>query len=141
MNTILNPKQSNTKPGAISLQASVDLTGKENYLLKIVNSSGTPKFALPTAVTDVAPYICMSGDSTTGDLTAAECPSTGENCRIKLTGTCVPGDRLALSSTYGTLYAPAASAGSILVEYIAEEAGVDGQDLLVRRVPPRLVTF
>jgi len=141
MNIILNPGQTNTKQGAIILPASVDLTGKENLLLKIVNSAGAAKFALPTAVTDIAPYVCASGDIAGND-TSAEAPNTNENCRVKLDGTCVPGDKLCLSSTnYGRLYVPAASAGSLLVEYIAEESGVDGQTVLVRRIPPRLVTF
>jgi len=141
MNIILNPGQSNTKRGDKSLPASVDLTGKENLLWKIVNDGGVAKFALPTAVTDVAPFVGASGDIA-GNTVAAEAPGLDENCRIKLDGTCVPGDLLCLSSThYGRLYAPAGSAGSLLVEYIAEEAGIDGQDLLVRRIPARLHTF
>jgi len=140
MNIILNPLQTNTRQGEITLLASVSLAGKENYLLKIVNDGGVAKFALPTAITDIAPYICASG-AAAGSEVQGEAPSTGENCRVRLTGTCVPGDRLCLSATYGTLYAPATSAGSLLVEYIAEEAGVDGQDVLCRRIPARLVTF
>jgi len=141
MNTILNPLQTNTKKGAITLPASVDLTGKENLLWKIVNNAGEARFALPTAVTDIAPYVGGSGDIIGND-SQAEAPGTDENFRVKLDGACIPGDRLCLSSTnYGRLYAPAASAGSLLVEYIAEETGVDGQDVLVRRIPPRLVTF
>lgn len=140
MNVILNPKQTNTRQGVKTLLASVDLTGKENYLLKIVNDGGVAKFALPTAVTDVAPYICASGD-VAGNEVSAECPSTGENCRIQLAGACNPGDKLCLSATYGKVYAPAAGAGALLVEYVAEEIGVDGQDVLCRRVPARLVTF
>jgi hypothetical protein len=141
MNIILNPGQSNTRKGCINLLGSVNLTGCENLLLKIVNNAGVPNFALPTGVTDIAPYICASGD-VAGNNTAAEAPNTGENCRILLDGACNPGDRLCLSAThYGRLYAPAPSAGSLLVEYIAEEAGVDAQALLVRRITPRLVAF
>lgn len=141
MNTILNGSQSNTRKGEINLPASVDLTGKENLLWKIVNNGGVANFALPTAVTDIAVYVGMSGDII-GNNCAAEAPGTNENCRILLDGTCVPGDKLCLSSThYGRLYVPAGSAGSLLVEYIAEEAGVDGQLLLVRRITPRLFTF
>lgn len=141
MNVILNPGQSNTKQGAITLAASVDLTGKENLLWKIVNSAGVPKFALPTGVTDIAPFVGASGDVVGNDSTA-ESPNLGENCRIKLDGVCVPGDKLCLSSTnYGRLYVPAAAAGSLLVEFIAEEAGVDGQLVLCRRIPARLFVF
>ena len=140
MNIVLNPKQTNTRKGDITLPASVDLTGKENFLLKIVNDGGVAKFALPTAITDIAPYICASGD-VAGNQVAAECPGTDENFRIRLTGACNPGDKLCLSATYGTVYAPGAGAGALLIEYIAEEAGVDGQDLKVRKIPTRLFTF
>ena len=40
MNVILNPGQSDTRRGDIQLPVAVDLTGKENYLLKISNSGG-----------------------------------------------------------------------------------------------------
>ena len=141
MNTILNPGQGDTKRGEITLPGSVDLTGKENLLWKIVNSSGAAQFALPTAVTDIAPFIGASGD-VAGNDSVAESPGLDENCRVYLDGSCVPGDMLCLSSThYGRLYKPAASAGSLLVEFIAEESGADGQLLKVRRIPARLHTF
>lgn len=141
MNVILNGGQSNTRKGDINLPGSVDLTGKENLLLKVVNNAGAANFALPTAVTDVSVYVCMSGD-TAGNNTAAEAPSPNENCRILLDGTCNPGDKLCLSSTnYGRLYAPGAGAGALTVWYIAEEAGVAGQAVLARRVGPLAWTF
>ena len=141
MNVILNGSQSNTRKGDINMPASVSLTGCENLLWKVVNNGGVANFALPTAVTDIAPYVGMSGD-VAGNNCAAEAPTMGENFRVLLDGTCNPGDKLALSSTnYGRVYAPQASAGSILVEFIAEEAGVAGQLLLVRRIAARLVTF
>lgn len=141
MNVTLNPLQSNTGVGTLTLATSVDLTGKENCLLKIVNDSGTPKFALPTAVTDIAPFICARG-GTTSDNSVAETPWATHTCRIKLFGTCVPGDKLCLNSdSYGSVYVPAGSAGSLLVEYIALEPGVSGQYVLCVPIPPRLVTF
>ena len=137
MNTILNPGQSDTKLGAITLPGSVDLTGKENLLWKIVNSSGVAKFALPTAVTDLAVYVGASGDIAGNDC-QAESPTSGENCRILLDGTCNPGDPLCISPTnFGRVYVPAAAAGAKLVEYVAEEIGTAGQRLLVRRIPAR----
>lgn len=141
MNSILNGGQSNTKKGDVNFPASVNLTGAENLLWKIVNNGGVPNFALPTAVTDIAPYVGMSGD-VIGNNCSAECPGTDENFRVLLDLACNPGDKLALSpNIFGRLYAPQAAAGSILVEYIAEEAGVAGQLLLVRKINPRLVVF
>lgn len=141
MNVILNPGQGNTKKGDISLPSNSNLTGKENLLLKIVNNAGAANFDLPGAVTDIAPFICGSGDIQ-GNYTSAEAPTMGENCRILLDLTCNPGDKLALSpNILGRVYAPQAAAGALLVEFIAEEAGVAGQLLLCRRIPARLFTF
>lgn len=141
MNVILNPSQTNTKKGEIALTSTADMTGKENLLLKIANTAGVPQFAIPTGVTDICPYICMSGDVAL-NTTYAEAPGLNENCRILLDLTCNPGDKLALSpNIFGRVYAPQASAGSLLVEFIAEEAGVAGQLLLCRRIAARLVTF
>lgn len=141
MNTILNGSQTGIKRGTIDLPASVDLTGKENLLWKIVNNNGVANFALPTAVTDIAVYLGESGDII-GNNCSAEAPDTGENFRVLLDGTCNPGDPLTLSpNIFGRLYTPPGSAGSLLVEYIAEEAGVAGQLLKVRRITPRLKTF
>ena len=141
MNIELNPGQTNTRKGDITLVAAVNLTGCENLLWKIVNTNGQPQFALPTAQTDIAPYVGASGD-VAGNLVAAEAPSTNENARIVLDLTCNPGDKLALSpNIFGRVYAPQTGAGAQLVLYIAEEAGVAGQTVLVRPIPPRLVTF
>jgi phage-related tail fiber protein len=141
MNIILNPIQSDTKKGDITLPASVNLTGCEGLLWKIVNNGGQPNFALPAAVTDIAPYIGASGD-VIGNPVSAEAPTMGENCRVFLDGACNPGDKLCISpTTWGRVYAPAAGAGALLVEFIAEEAGVNGQALKVRRIPARLVAF
>jgi hypothetical protein len=84
--------------------------------------------------------VCASGD-VAANTTYAEAPGTGENFRCTLKGVCNPGDKLALSTDYGKLYAPAGGAGALNVWAIAEEAGVDGQLVLCRRVGPVSVTF
>src|SRR5271168_4591200 len=123
MNIILNPIQSDTKVGDINLPASINLAGLEGYLWKIVNNNGAANFALPTATSDYAYYVGASGD-VTGNNVAAESPDLCENCRIAFVGNCNPGDPLSLNpNTYGTLYKPAAGAGSIYYDWIAEEAG------------------
>jgi hypothetical protein len=146
MNIILNPTQSDTKVGDITLVASVNLTGLEGYLWKIVNNNGVANFALPTSVADYAYYVGASGD-VAGNTTAAESPDVGENCRIAFSGACNPGDPLSLNpNQYGQLYKPAAGAGVIFYDWIAEEAGLGGttavpQFLKVRRVASRAVTL
>ena len=146
MNVILNPIQSNTKEGDISLPASVNLTGLESYLWKVANNSGAPNFALPTAVADAAYYVGASGDIA-GNTVAAEAPDMGENCRIAFSGTCNPGDMLSLNpNAWGQIYKPTTGAGAIFYDWIAEEAGTGGtttvpQFLLVRRIASRAVTL
>jgi len=142
MNTILNGSQSDTKKGAITLPAAVNLTGKENSLWKISNNAGVPNFALPTAVTDQAYFVGASGDIQ-GNNVAAEAPDLDDECRILFDGTtaCNPGDLLSLSpNTYGALYAPQGGAGAGFYTFQAEEAGLAGQNgqlIKVRRIPDR----
>ena len=141
MNTILNPGQTNVRAGDITLPASVNLTGGENLLWKIVNNSGAANFALPTGITDEAFYVGAAGD-VAGNNVAAEAPAMNENCRVLLDGTCNPGDKLALSTTnYGRLCVPAAGYGSGFYTFIAEQAGAAGQRVLVRRIPDRAFTL
>ncbi|MGC9940706.1 MAG: hypothetical protein ABSE48_02665 [Verrucomicrobiota bacterium] len=146
MNVILNPLQSDTKTGDITLAASVNLTGPESYLWKIINNNGQPNFALPTAASDFAYFVGASGD-VAGNNVAAESPDVGENCRIAFSGTCNPGDALSLNpNAWGQLYKPQAGAGAIFYDWIAEEAGNGGtpavpQYIKVRRVASRAVTL
>lgn len=141
MNIELNARQSNTKRGSLSFVSAADMTGKENLLAKLTNVGGVPTLALPSAVTDICPYLIMSGDIAINP-TSVEAPDPNENFRVMADLSGNAGDKLALSpNIFGRVYAPQASAGSILVEFIAEEAFVAGQDVLVRRIAPRLVTF
>lgn len=141
MNVQLNGDQSDTKEGAINLPATADLTGKENRLVKIVNSTGA-KFALPAAVSDLALFVLMSGDVAAND-NWGESPYAKENFRVKLHGTCNPGDTLILSdpaasggANAGAVEALASqAAGTYFSPGIAEEAGVDGQNLKARPHP------
>jgi hypothetical protein len=143
MNSALNPGQSDTRVGDITLPGSVDLTGKENLLLKVVNNGGVPNFALPTAVADQAQHICASGDIA-GNATAAEAPSLNENCRVLIDSVNAinPGDLLSLSpNSFGKLYKPAAGAGAGFYTFQAEEAVAAGAVIVnpvkVRRIPDR----
>ncbi len=142
MNVILNPLQSDTRKGDITLPAAVNLTGLENYLWKISSNGGVPNFALPTAVTDYAYFVGASGDIL-GNPVAAEAPGLDTNVRVAFSGTCNAGDPLSLNpNAYGQLYKPGAGAGNIYYDWIAEEPGAGGttaapQFLKVRRIASR----
>ena len=146
MNIILNPIQSDTKVGDVTLTANVNLTGLEGYLWKIINNNGVANFALPTVVTDFAYFIGASGD-VAGNTVAAESPDEAENCRVAFSGNCNPGDALSLNpNAWGQLYKPQTGAGVIFYDWIAEEAGVGGttvvpQFLKVRRIASRAATL
>lgn len=145
MNVQLNPTQSDTRAGEITLPGSVDLTGKEGYLLKLVNNAGAANFALPAATDDFAVYICASGD-VAGQPSAGESPTTGENCRLKLKGTCVPGDELALAdpstaADAGKVRKRLTTTGTWRTLFVAEESGADGQFVKARRVGERSITI
>lgn len=145
MNIILNPIQSDTKRGDITLVANSNLAGLEGYLLKIVNlaaNPGNPGFDLPGAVSDYAYFIGASLD-VAGNVVAAESPGLGENARVAFSGACNPGDPLSLNpNAWGQLYKPQAGAGNIFYDWVAEEAGVGAvaavpQFIKVRRVASR----
>jgi hypothetical protein len=141
MNAMLNANQSDTKRGEITLAAAADLTGKECYLLKISNNGGVGNFALPAAVTDLAVFVCASGGAQGAD-TAAECPTTGENCRVKVSAAVVPGGELCLDpNNWGQLYTPAAGSGATNVLFVAEEAGAAGGFVKARFVGPMPKTY
>ena len=146
MNIILNANQSDTKKGAITLPANANLTGYDNSLVKIVNNAGAANFALPTAVTDFAFYVLATGDAQ-GNLVAGEVPAMDENVRLLFSGNCNPGDALALNgAAYGQIFKPAAGAGNIACDWIAEEAGAGGTTLVpqllkCRRIPRITVNF
>jgi hypothetical protein len=143
MNIALNAGQSDTRTGDISLPANSNLTGKENYLVKIVNIAGVAGVDLPNSVDDEAVFILMSGD-VQGNQVAVEAPSLNENCRVMVdsVNAIVPGDKLALSPNVpGALYKPIAGAGAHQYTFIAEEAVAAGAVLVnpikVRRIPDR----
>jgi len=122
--------QSNTQAGQIVLPANENLTGKEGLLVAIVNASTVAKFALPDAVTDLALFVLTDGDAA-GEKVAALPLSPDRNVRLKLNGTCVPGDVLVLADIDGThdgmVKVLPAVGGTYRGLAIAEEVGADGQ--------------
>jgi hypothetical protein len=141
MNTILNPSQSDTKAGAITLPATTDLTGLENTLVKVANSAGTPKLAVPSNVLDLAVFILASGDVAAND-NVAEAPGQNENCRVKVSAAVVAGGELCLDpNNWGQLYTPAGSSGATNILFVAEEAAAAGGLCKCRAVGPIPKTY
>ena len=122
--------QTNIQIGQIVLPANEDLTDKEGLLVKIVSDSGTAKVALPDAATDMALFVLTDGDEADG-LVAILPLSPDRNVRVRLNGTCVPGDVLVLETPDGTndgkVKKLPTAAGTYRGLAIAEESGVDEQ--------------
>ena len=128
--------QTDTRGGLIRVLAGADLSEKLGYLVKMTHDTGVPEVALPAAVADLAVYLVDDGNVDAG-LVSVE-PLTGErNVRIKLKGTCNPGDVLTLAdpstaADAGKVRALPTAAGTYRGIAIAEEKGVDGQLVLCR---------
>jgi len=123
--------QSNTQAGQIVLNSSEDLQDKEGYLVKIINTSNVAEFALPDAETDLALFVITDGGDE-DENTAALPLSPDRNVRLKLSGTCVPGDVLVLATPNGTVDGkvktlPVTVPGTYRGIAIAEEVGADEQ--------------
>ena len=128
--------QSNTRVGDIRVAAGEDLTGKEGFLVKLTHDSSVPEVLLPTANTDYALYLVIEG-AADGENASLRPIEAGRNIRVKLDGTCDPGDVLVLADVAtaedkGKLRALPEDAGTYRGLAIAEEAGVDGQLVLAR---------
>lgn len=122
--------QSNTQAGQIVLNSSEDLQGKEGLLAVIINTSNVAELALPSDVSDLALFVITDGGDE--DKNTAVLPlSPDRSVRLKLDGTCVPGDILVLATIDGThdgmVKVLPAVGGTYRGLAIAEEVGADGQ--------------
>lgn len=133
--------QSNTQAGQIVLNSSEDLQDKEGYLVKIIDTSNVAEFALPDAETDLALFVITDGGDE-DENTAALPLSPDRNVRLKLSGTCVPGDVLVLATPDGKVDGMVKVCPAIGGTYrglaIAEEVGADGQLVKAR---PAMIGF
>jgi len=142
MNVELNPTQSDTKAGAISVFASSDLTGLEGYLVKLVSNGGVTSAALPVSQRDIALFLVDDGGPA-GNVISIEAPSS-TNFRVKAKGGGTTGAVLVLAdpataADAGKVIAVPATAGRYFSPGVAEEDFADGQLVLVRPFP-RIVT-
>ena len=128
--------QTNTRVGDIRVAAGEDLTDKEGLLVKMTHDSGTEEVLLPTANTDYALYAVIEG-AADGENVSLRPIEAGRNVRLRLNGTCNPGDVLVLADVAtaadkGKVRALPEDAGTYRALAIAEEAGVDEQLVLAR---------
>ena len=128
--------QTNTRVGDIRVLAGEDLTGKEGFLAKMTHDSGVPEVLLPTANGDYALYVVTEGAADAENVSLRPIEA-GRNIRVKLDGTCNPGDVLVLADVAtaedkGKVRTLPEDAGTYRGLAVAEEAGVDGQLVLAR---------
>lgn len=129
------PNLSNTQEGAIVVVAGDALTGKEGYLVKVSNSSGTPKAYLPSAATDAAMYLVLEGAAAGSNVTLLPL-SSGRNVRVVAKSTSiVAGDKIVGYASSAEGMATEYASGDAFIVGIAEETGdTEGQEVLIRPV-------
>ena len=127
--------QSNTRVGDIRVLAGESLTAKEGYLVKMTHDTGVPEMKLPAAITDYSLYALIEGAADAA-LVSVRPIEAGRNVRLRLKGTCNPGDVLVLAaiagSDAGMVRALPTAGGTYRGLAIAEESAVDGQLVLAR---------
>ena len=128
--------QSNTRVGDFRVLAGADLTGMEARFLKLGHDDGVAEVTLPAANSDHVPYLLIEGGAD-GGLVSVRPVQADRNVRVVLKGTCNPGDVLVLADVAtaadkGKVRVLPAAAGTYRGIGIAEQAGVDGQLVLVR---------
>ena len=130
--------QSNTRIGDFSVVAGADLSGMQDRLVVLGNNAGVPVVNLPAANSDPAVYLLVD-EAPAGAPVAVRPLDGSRNARVVLKGTCNPGDLLVLADVAtaadkGKVRVLPAAAGTYRGLGIAEQAGVDGQLVLVRPV-------
>jgi len=126
--------QSNTQVGDIRVKAGMELTGKEGYLAKM-NDAWGPVVELVKFTGDRPLYVITEGAAVM-KLASVRPLDPGRNVRLKLSGTCNPGQVLVAivddAMSYGLVRALPAEPGTYLGVAVAEEAGIEGQLVLAR---------
>lgn len=127
--------QSNTVVGDLVIAAGEDLTGMEGRLVKVGSDSGVPVALLPEDVSDLALFVLTEGGEE-GDPAVLRPLSPERNVRVRLNGTCAPGDVLVLEAIAGVNIGKVrklpTAAGTYRGLAIAEETGADEQLVLAR---------
>lgn len=126
------PSQTNTKKGVFVDRAAETLTDKEGRLVSLAAAG----VSLNASASVVQPYLLVDGGAS-GDPVAVLPLTPEQPVRIPLVGTCAKGDTLVVAdpttaANKGGVRVLPAAAGTYGIVGIAEEAGVDGQTVLVR---------
>ena len=126
-------RQTNVKRGAIRVIAGSALTGKEGYLVKLVDNAGVPSAYLPAAATDVAAYVVIEG-AAAGSLCSIQPLEHGQQVRVIANSTTfVAGDKVVGYAAGQEGKATEWASGPAFIAGIAEETGdTAGQWLLMR---------
>lgn len=137
----MNPKQSNTQEGLVSIQSGEDLTGKESFLVVLGSSGGVAVANRPTAITELTPYVVEEG-AANGENSILRPLDPNRNVRVKAEGTGSAGDVVvmadpAVDADKGMVRALPAAAATYLAVGVAEEDFVDGQLVKIRPVGQR----
>ena len=122
----MNLVQGDCKCGALAFVAGENLSAATGLLVKL-NSAG--RAVKPGAVSDIAPYVVACG-AFEGYLCGVVPLTSAANCRLVLKGACQAG-ALLVSAGDGRVETGTLS-GSAVPVGVAEEAGVDGQRVLLR---------
>lgn len=140
----MNPSQTNTQQGPISIQAGADLTGAEGKLVKLGNSSGTPIVTTIAAITD-RPFGVVLEGAASGSKAIIQPLAGISQVRIVAKGSGATG-ALAVPATtgdFGKVRADAAGlgGGSSALVGIFMESFTDGQLALVTPLSGATVTL
>jgi len=134
--------QTNVRQGDRTFLAGEDLSGKENYLVKLTHDGGTPEVLLPEAIDDQPLYLLLNGD-TDGEVVDVRPLQPGYSMRIKFNGTGNPGDIVVLgdpTSDAGKIRKLPTDAGTYRGLGWLEEQAVDEQEALIRFCPQGNIT-
>lgn len=137
--------QSNTRVGDFSLTAGADLRGKEGCVVYLGSAGGEMVAFLPEFPSQAAQFVLLEG-AEAGKQVVVRPLSPERNVRVRLWGTCNPGDLLVTAEPApedrGTVRALTQQVQiALLSEFggaaffvlgIAEEAGIAGQLVLLR---------
>jgi hypothetical protein len=130
--------QTNIQYGPFKVLAGENLTGMEGRVVKLTQDTGVPEVVLPTDVADEAEYLLLEGGVDGSEVTVL---AIGRDCpvRLRLDGTCNPGDKLTLAAINGTNAGKVGTLkgdpGTYWLGFRAEEKGVDGQLVKCRLLP------
>lgn len=135
-NLSIYPTQTNIKRGPFQVLAGADLTGMEGRRVKLTHDTGVREVVLPSDVDDKADYLLLGGGADGTFVTVVEFADAG-SFRVRLNGTCNPGDELTNIVSVGNpgkVQTLPVAADTYYVSLRAEEKGVDEQLVLVRPI-------